>query len=85
MQCDTSQCGLGAALLLSWQPVAYSFRVLSATVTRNAQNVNEVHEIVFALECFDIYDYGRVMIRVESDYKHLQWFFLKPLTNMAPK
>ena len=85
LQCDTSQSGIGATLLLNWQPVANAFRALSATETRNAQIVNEVLEIVFVLECFDIYVYGRVMIRVEIDYKPLQRIFLKPLANSAPK
>ena len=85
LQCDTSQSGLGAALLQNGQPVAHAFRALSAEETRNAQIENEVLEIVFAFERFDIYVYGRVMIRVESDYKPLQTIFLKPLTNSAPK
>ena len=85
LQCDTSQSGLGAALLQNGQPVAHAFRALSAEETRNAQIENEVLEIVFAFERFDIYVYGRVMIRVESDHKPLQRIFQKPLTNSAPK
>ena len=82
---NTSQSGVGAVLLHNEQPVAYSFRALSAAETRNAQIENEVLEIVFAFERFDMYVYCRVMIRVESDYKPLQTIFLKPLTNSAPK
>ena len=48
IQCDTSQAGLGAALMQGGQPVAYASRALTDTETRYAQIEKELLAIVFA-------------------------------------
>ena len=55
LQCDASECGLGAALLQSGQPVAYASRALSLTEQSYAQIAIEKKcmAIVFACKQFD--------------------------------
>ena len=81
IQCDASQTGLGAALMQNGQPVAYASRALTDAETRYAQIEKELLAIVFACERFDVYIYGRDMVKVESDH---QMIMRKPL-NDAPK
>ena len=59
LQCDASQCGLGAALMQNGQPVAYASRALTPAETRYAQIEKELLSIVFACDRFDAYVYGR--------------------------
>ena len=84
LQCDASECGLGAALLQSGQPVAYASRALSLTEQSYAQIEKECMAIVFACEKFDQYLNGRNQINVETDHKPLIPIFKKPLLS-APK
>ena len=79
IQCDTSQSGLGAALLQNGQPVAYASRTLLSAETRYAQIEKELLAIVFACTHFNMYLYGRDRVNVESDHKPLESIFLKPL------
>ena len=37
IQCDSSQCGLGAVLMQNGQPIAYASRALTETESRYAQ------------------------------------------------
>ena len=50
IQCDSSQSGLGAALLQNGQPVAYASRALTETESRYAQIEKEVLAVVIALK-----------------------------------
>ena len=84
LQCNTSQFGLGAALLQNEQPVAYASRAISNAETRYAQIEKELLAIVFACKRFESYVYGRDTIRVESDHEPLEAIFSKPLYS-APK
>ena len=84
LQCDTSQFGLGAALLQNGQPVAYASRAFTDTETRCAQIEKELLAIVFGCERFEPYVYSRDLIEVESDLKPLEAIFCKPL-HPAPK
>ena len=67
LQCDTSDTGLGAALLQLHQPVSFSSRALTQTA------------IVFACEKFDKYIFGRDVIHTETDHKPLEEIFKKSL------
>ena len=79
VQCDASQFGLGAALLLNGQPIAYASRALNPAETWYAQIRKEHLAIVFACKKFDTNLYGLEGIKVESDHKPLEPIFLKPL------
>ena len=84
LQCDSSQFGLGAALLQNGQPVAYASGAVTDAETCYAQIEKELLAIVFVCERFERYVYGRDIIQVGSDHKPLEAIFLKPL-HSAPK
>ena len=71
IQCDASQSGIGAVLLQSDRPVAYANRALTDPDTRYAQIENELLAIVFSVEKFHQYTFGRP-VNVQSDHKPLQ-------------
>ena len=84
IQCDSSETGLGAALLQDEQPVAFASRTLTPTERGYAQIEKECLAIVFACERFNQYIYGRDSVHIQSDHKPLEAIFRKPLT-AAPK
>ena len=65
--CDASNTGLGAVLLQGGQPVTYASRTLSAAEQNYAQIEKELLAVLFALERFDQYVYGR---HVDVDRDH---------------
>lgn len=79
IQCDASQKGLGAALLQNQKPVAYASQALTETETRYAQIEKEMLAMVYALEKFNQFTYGR-HVTVYSDHKTLKGIRKKPLT-----
>ena len=83
LQCDASMHGLGACLLQNNQPVAYASRSLTQTEIHYAQIEKEMLAIVFGMEKFETYLYGRKVF-VESDHKPLEAILKKSLLN-APK
>ena len=83
IQCDASEKGMGAALMQSGQPIAFASRALTETETRYAQIEKEMLAVVFALQKFDQYAYGR-SVTVQSDHKPLSAIIKKPLRS-APK
>ena len=83
IECDASSTGLGAVLLQDNKPLYYTSRALSQTETRYAQIEKECLAIVFALEKFHQYTFGR-LTTVYSDHKPLEMIVKKPL-NKAPK
>ncbi|KAK7899105.1 hypothetical protein WMY93_019958 [Mugilogobius chulae] len=83
LQCDASETGLGAALTQGGKPVAYASRALTQTERGYAQIEKECLAIVFGMEKFHQYTYGRP-VRVQSDHKPLETIIKKPLIN-APK
>ncbi|KAL9960086.1 hypothetical protein ACROYT_G033491 [Oculina patagonica] len=84
IQCDSSDSGMGAALLQEGQPVAFASRTFTPTERGYAQIEKECLAIVFACERFNQYIFGRESISVQSDHKPLEAIFTKPLT-AAPK
>ena len=97
LQVDTSDYGLGAALLQpsqqnsdgsfdekSLQPVAYSSKSLTATEQRYAQIEKECLAIVEAFSKFDQWLLGKDSITVHTDHQPLQSIFQKDLIS-APK
>ena len=83
LQCDVSSTGLGATLLQRGQPVAYASRALTPTEQHYAQIEKELLAVVFGMERFNQYTYGRKVF-VESDHKPLEIIHKKPLIS-APK
>ena len=83
IQCDSSDTGIGAALLQKGQPIAYASRALSKTEQNYAQMETELLAVVFGFEKFHQFTYGR-RITVESDHKPLEIISKKPL-HRAPK
>ena len=83
VECDASERGLGAALIQNGKPIGYESRALTSTETRYAQIEKECLAIVFALERFHQYTFGRRTI-VHSDHKPLEIIVKKPL-HEAPR
>ena len=84
IQCDSSDTGMGAALLQEGQPVEFASRTLTPTERGYEQIEKECLAIVFSCERFNQYIFGRESISVQSDYKPLEAIFTKPL-KAAPK
>ena len=83
IQCDASSQGLGAALLQDGRPIAYTSRALTEVETRYAVIEKEMLAVVYALEKWHQYTYGRYVI-VYSDHKPLEVITKKTL-DKAPK
>ena len=83
LQCDASSKGLGCCVLQNSHPVAYASRALTTTECNYAQIEKELLAILFAMEKFELYVYGR-FVTVESDHKPLEVITKKSLVN-APK
>lgn len=83
IQCDASEKGLGAALLQHGKPVAFASRALTDVETRYAQIEKEMLAIVFSLQKFHQYTFGR-HTTVHSDHKPLEAIVKKPLAK-APR
>lgn len=80
LQCDASETGLGAALLQNGVPAAYGSRALTQTERGYAQIEKECLAIIFGMEKFRQYMYGR-KVTVHSDHKPLEKKMRKPLLN----
>ena len=83
LQVDSSKDGLGAALLQNDQPIEYASRALIKTERNWAQIEKELLSVVFGLERFDQYTYGRKVI-IHNDHRPLETILKKPLSQ-APK
>ncbi|RXN21598.1 Transposon Ty3-I Gag-Pol [Labeo rohita] len=68
---DASKDGLGAVLLQEDKPIAYALRALTETDQCYVQIEKEMLAIVFGVERFHQYVYGKE-INVESDHKPLE-------------
>ena len=83
IQCDASSTGLGAALMQEGKPLAYANRALSDTEVGYAQIEKECLAIVFSLERFHQYTFGRETAAY-TDHKSFETIVKKPL-HKAPK
>lgn len=83
IQCDASKNGLGAVLMQNGKPIAYTSRSMTETETRYSQIEKETLAIVFALDKFHQYAFGR-HVNIESDHKPLEAIMNKPLSS-APR
>lgn len=80
---DASEYGLGTAVMQEGKPIAYASRALSDTEKNYAQIEKEMLAIVYGLEKFHHYVYGREVI-VTTDHKPLVNITQKSLAK-APK
>ena len=83
LQCDASETRLGEALMKDGKPVMYASRALTTTERNYAKIEKELLPIVFRVERYHQFTYGR-HVMVESDQKPLETIFSKPLAS-APK
>nr|XP_015833782.1 PREDICTED: uncharacterized protein K02A2.6-like [Tribolium castaneum] len=70
IQTDASKKGIGCCLLQNGQPVAYASRALTETEINYAQIEKELLAVVYCLEKFHYYIYGR-HVTVQTDHKPL--------------
>ncbi len=70
IQADSSKDGLGCCLLQNGQPIAYSSRSLSNAEKNYAQIEKEFLSILFAVNKYHYYIYGRE-VEVLTDHKPL--------------
>ncbi|XP_061716623.1 uncharacterized protein K02A2.6-like [Cydia pomonella] len=76
---DASSQALGAVVLQQERPVEFASATLTDTQQRYAQIEKEMLAIVFALERFHQYVYGKSDVVVETDHKPLEALFKKSL------
>ncbi|GBM60325.1 hypothetical protein AVEN_108112-1 [Araneus ventricosus] len=81
---DARTYGLGAVLLQNSQSVAYGSVSLTSTQQRYAQIEKELLAVIFGLEHFNYYTYGRI-ITVETDHKPLLGLSKKPYDSIYPR
>ena len=68
IQCDSSDLGLGAALIQNGRPTAYASRSLTDTESRYAIIEKEMLAIIFALEKWHQFTYSR-QVTIHLDHK----------------
>lgn len=83
VQCDALDTGLGAELMQMGKPVAFASRALTQTARGYAQIEKEFLAMVFSMEKFHQYTYGR-KVTVQSDHNPLETIVRKPLLS-SPK
>lgn len=76
---DASSTAIGAALLQDGRPVEFSSLTMTDTQKRYAQIEKEMLAIVFAMEKYHQYVYGKQDVIVETDHKPLEALFKKSL------
>ena len=84
LQTDASLKGLRAALIQNKKPIAYASKSLTDTEKRYACIEMELLAIVFDIQRFHIYLYGR-QFKVLTDHKPLVMILQKPLTSAPPR
>ena len=83
MHTDASEYGLGAALLQNYKPIAFASKTLIDEETWYANIERECLSVVFGLERFHTYIYGR-HITVYKDHKPLEMITMKPVHAAPP-
>ena len=84
IQTDASEYGLGTALLQNNRPIAFASKTLTDMETRYANIECKCLSVVFGLEKFHTYIYGR-HITVFNDHKPLEMITKKPIHAAPPR
>ena len=84
LQVDSSEKGLGAVLLQDGKPVEYASRNLRSNERGWSQLEKETLAVVYGLEKFDQYTYGRKVI-VHNDHKPLEIILAKPISQATKR
>ena len=80
---DSSQDGFGVASMQEGKPIEYASRSLTSTERRWAQIEKELLSVIYGLERFDQYTFGRRVI-IQNDHKPIGTILKKPLSQ-APR
>jgi hypothetical protein len=81
LQVDSSKDALGAVLMQKGQPIEFASRALSQAERNWAQIEKETLAVLYGLERFDQYTYGR-KVSVINDHKPLSSILKKPLSQI---
>ncbi|GFS23916.1 transposon Ty3-I Gag-Pol polyprotein [Elysia marginata] len=84
LEVDSSLTGIGAALLQDGKPIAFASKSMTDTESRYANIERELLAVVFALERFHTYIYGKAVL-VQSDHKPLENIQHKNLSKAPPR
>ena len=84
LETDASIKGLGVTLLQNDKPVAFASKTLTDAETRYACIERELLAIVYGVERFHTYLYGRKFI-IKTDHKPLVMITQKPLVRAPPR
>ena len=84
IEVDASLSGLGAALIQKGSPVAFASKSLLPAETRYANIERELLAVVFGLERFHCFVYGRP-VQVFSDHRPLEAIQMKQLSKVPPR
>ena len=79
---DSSKHGIGAVLLKEGRPIEYASRALTPSERNWAQIEKEALSVLYGLERFDQYTYGRP-VKVENYHKPLAAILQKPLSQVS--
>ena len=77
LQVDSSKSGFGAVLLQDGKPIEYASRALTPAEQNWAQIEKETLSMVYGLERFDQYTYGRKVV-ICNDHKPMDMILRKP-------
>ena len=84
IQTDASEYGLGTALLQNNRPIAFASKTLTDVEPGYANIENKCLSVVFGLEKFHTYIYGR-QITVFHDHKPFEMITKKPIHAAPPR
>ncbi|KAK3739351.1 hypothetical protein RRG08_041671 [Elysia crispata] len=84
LEVDISMTGIGAALIQDGKPIAFASKSMTDTESRYANIERELLAVVFALERFHTYIYGKPVL-VQSDHKPLENIQYKNLSKAPPR